>query len=69
MPEFSSSSRASRRLAGLVLFLLIFASLALVNACGIVLSFVDTRLNLTIYVIVALIWLIPDRRIERSLAE
>jgi hypothetical protein len=30
MPEFSSSSRASRRLAGLVLFLLIIASLALV---------------------------------------
>jgi uncharacterized membrane protein len=38
-------------------------------ACGIVLSFVDTRIALAIYVIVALIWLIPDRRIEKSLAE
>src|ERR687891_623967 len=38
-------------------------------AAAIVLSFVDTRFALAVYVIVALIWLIPDRRIERSIVE
>jgi TMEM175 potassium channel family protein len=32
---------------------------------GILLAFVDTRLSDAIYVLVALMWLIPDRRIER----
>jgi len=31
---------------------------------GIVLAFVDARLSIAIYVLVAVIWLIPDRRIE-----
>jgi uncharacterized membrane protein len=34
-------------------------------AAGIVLAFADTRLAGAIYVLVALFWLIPDRRIER----
>ena len=33
------------------------------------LAFVATWASLTLYVVVALIWLIPDRRIERVLAE
>jgi len=32
---------------------------------GIVLAFVDTRISDAIYVLVALMWLVPDRRIER----
>jgi uncharacterized membrane protein len=32
------------------------------------LSFVDPRLALALYVLVAVIWLVPDRRIERTLA-
>jgi uncharacterized membrane protein len=32
---------------------------------GILLAFVDTRISDAIYVLVALMWLIPDRRIER----
>ncbi len=35
---------------------------------GVALSFVDTRLSLAIYVFVAVIWLVPDRRIERALS-
>jgi len=31
---------------------------------GIALAFVDTRFSIAIYVLVAVIWLIPDRRIE-----
>ena len=38
-------------------------------AFAIVLAFVDTTFSLALYVFVALIWLIPDRRIERTLAE
>ncbi len=33
---------------------------------GILLAFVDTRISDAIYVFVALMWLVPDRRIERS---
>ena len=33
---------------------------------GVVLAFVDTRLSDAVYVLVALIWLVPDRRIERA---
>ena len=33
------------------------------------LAFVTTWASITIYVVVALIWLVPDRRIERVLAE
>ena len=36
--------------------------------CGIVSTFYVTWLAQAIYVLVALIWLVPDRRIERSLA-
>ena len=35
-------------------------------AAGIALAFVDTRIAGAIYVLVALVWLIPDRRIERA---
>jgi uncharacterized membrane protein len=34
---------------------------------GILLAFVDTAISDALYVLVALIWLIPDRRIERAL--
>ena len=33
------------------------------------LAFVDPRIALAIYVLVALIWFVPDRRIERKIAE
>ena len=36
---------------------------------AIVLSFVDARLSLALYVLVALIWIKPDRRIERALTD
>jgi len=36
-------------------------------ALAIVLSFVNTAFSLALYVLVALIWLIPDRRIEKTL--
>jgi uncharacterized membrane protein len=35
---------------------------------AILLSFVDTRIAQAIYALVALMWLIPDRRVERTLA-
>ena len=34
---------------------------------GIVLAFFDTRIADALYVLVALIWLVPDRRIERTI--
>jgi len=34
---------------------------------GILCAFLDTRLANAIYVLVALMWFIPDRRIERAL--
>jgi uncharacterized membrane protein len=34
---------------------------------AILLSFVDTAFSLALYVIVAFIWLIPDRRMEKTL--
>jgi hypothetical protein len=34
---------------------------------GIMFSFLDTRIADAIYVLVALMWLIPDRRIERAI--
>jgi hypothetical protein len=37
----------------------------LLYAAGVGLAFVDTRIAGGIYVLVALLWLIPDRRIER----
>jgi uncharacterized membrane protein len=37
-------------------------------ALGIGLAFVDRWLSVAMYVIVALMWLIPDRRVERALA-
>ncbi len=39
----------------------------LLYLAGIVLAFVDTRLSDAIYVLVALMWLVPDRRIERAI--
>ncbi len=36
---------------------------------AIVLSYVDARLSLALYVLVALIWIKPDRRIERALTD
>ena len=36
---------------------------------AIALAFVDTRLSGTLYVTVAVVWLVPDRRIERAMAE
>jgi len=38
----------------------------LLYVAGILLSFVDTRAACAIYVLVALMWFIPDRRIERG---
>lgn len=35
-------------------------------ACGIALGFVHAWLGLAVYVLVALVWFIPDRRIERT---
>ena len=35
---------------------------------GIALCFVDPRLGLVPYVVVALIWLVPDRRLEQYVA-
>jgi uncharacterized membrane protein len=36
-------------------------------AAGILFAFVDTRISVAVYVFVALMWLIPDRRIERTI--
>jgi len=36
---------------------------------GIAASFVDTRIAAAMYLLVLLMWLIPDRRIERALAQ
>ena len=44
-----------------------YASLAM-YAAAIPLAFVDRRLAYALYVAVALVWLIPDRRIERRLS-
>jgi uncharacterized membrane protein len=41
----------------------------LLYAAAIPLAFVLPWLSIAIYVLVALIWLIPDRRIERALRE
>jgi uncharacterized membrane protein len=37
----------------------------LLYIAGIVLAFVDARVSLGLYVLVAIIWLVPDRRIEK----
>jgi len=42
---------------------------ALLYAAAIVLAFVDPWLSIALYVLVAALWLIPDRRIERVLRE
>ena len=42
---------------------------ALLYAAAIVLAFVNPWLSIALYVLVAVIWLIPDRRIERVLRE
>jgi uncharacterized membrane protein len=36
---------------------------------GIVLAFVNSWLSIIIYVLVAVMWLVPDRRIENTLRE
>jgi uncharacterized membrane protein len=38
-------------------------------ATAVVLAFVDTWISIALYVLVAAIWLIPDRRIERALRD
>jgi uncharacterized membrane protein len=38
-------------------------------AAAVILAFVNPWISIAIYLLVALIWLIPDRRIERALAE
>jgi uncharacterized membrane protein len=40
----------------------------LLYCLGIGLTFVDRWFGLTMYIVVALIWLVPDRRVERHLA-
>jgi uncharacterized membrane protein len=45
-----------------------WASLAM-YAAAVPLAFVDTRLSCGLYVLVAALWLVPDRRIEKALAE
>ena len=43
-------------------------SISLVSyALGILFAFVNPAVSLAIYVFVALIWLVPDRRIEKTL--
>ena len=42
------------------------ASLAL-DALGIAFAFVDMRISLAVYVFVAAMWLLPDRRIEKKM--
>jgi uncharacterized membrane protein len=36
---------------------------------GIAMAFVDTKLSLGLYTIVAVMWLIPDKRIEKKVKE
>ncbi|MEZ4670275.1 MAG: TMEM175 family protein [Anaerolineae bacterium] len=40
-----------------------------IYTAGIVLAFADTRISLILYVVVALMWFIPDPRIEKSLIQ
>jgi uncharacterized membrane protein len=40
----------------------------LLYGAGIALTFVDPRLGLALYVVVAVVWVLPDRRVERELA-
>jgi hypothetical protein len=39
-----------------------------IYACAIGLAFADRWVSLALYVVVALMWLVPDRRMERALA-
>ena len=41
----------------------------LIYIAGIALAFVNPWFSIALYVLVALIWLVPDRRIERAIAE
>jgi hypothetical protein len=40
-----------------------------IYVCAVVVAFVSAQMSLTIYTLVAIIWFIPDRRIERVLLE
>ena len=40
----------------------------LIYLAGIALAFVETWLSVAVFVFAALVWLVPDRRIERFLA-
>jgi TMEM175 potassium channel family protein len=40
---------------------------AMLNLLAIALAFVDSRISIAIYILVALIWLVPDKRIESRL--
>jgi uncharacterized membrane protein len=39
----------------------------LLYVAGVILAFVDRWAAVVVYIVVALIWLIPDRRVERTL--
>jgi uncharacterized membrane protein len=41
----------------------------LLYAAAVALAFIDARLSIAIYTLVAVMWLIPDRRIEKVLRE
>ena len=41
----------------------------LLYAAAVALAFVDARLSIVIYALVAVMWLVPDRRIEKALRE
>ena len=40
-----------------------------IYAVGVVASLFDPRVSLALYVVVAILWLVPDRRMERSLTQ
>ena len=41
----------------------------MIYAAAIPLAFVNTAISDALYVLVAIIWLVPDRRIEKKVAE
>jgi hypothetical protein len=41
----------------------------LIFVAAIPLAFVDSKISNALYVLVALLWIVPDKRIERSLAK
>jgi uncharacterized membrane protein len=41
----------------------------LLLSAGILLAFVDSRISMALYVVVAILWIVPDRRIEKAIGE